>query len=107
LCAGLTSLVLLAGAALFHLSGEFGSAAVTAAISAIGTMVGAYFGAKIGNDNAKEAQETAKEAIVAQEKATKEALDAHQKASKESTGLAMAMNPDDIEKALDAIKRLL
>jgi hypothetical protein len=96
LCSGLLALVLLAGAALLHLSGEYGSAAVTAAISAIGTMVGAYFGVKIGNDGAKEAQET-----------TKQVISAHEKASKEATGIAMAMHPEDIDKALDAIKKLL
>jgi len=95
LCAGLAALVLLAGAALFHLKDEYATSAVTAAISSMATMVGAYFGIKVGTDGTKEAQEN-----------TKEAIGAQKKASTEATGIALAIHPDDMSKALEAIKQL-
>jgi hypothetical protein len=94
LCAGLVALVLLAGAALFHLKGEYATSAVTAAISAMATMVGAYFGIKIGTDGTQQAHENTKAAIGAQKQAAAEA-----------SAMALVIDPKDMDKALEALKQ--
>jgi hypothetical protein len=102
LFAGLFVLLLLGLVAIKGLKDEYATSVVTAAVSSASTMVGAYFGIKIGSDGTKEAHQATKEARAS----TTEAVKAQEKAATETKGLALATHPNDMEKALDAIAKL-
>jgi hypothetical protein len=55
LAAGLLALVIIVLVAIGELDKEQAGAAITAGITAVATMVGAYFGVKVGSDGTKEA----------------------------------------------------
>jgi hypothetical protein len=61
LTAGLIALVVIVLVAIGELDKEQAGAATTAGITAVATMVGAYFGVKVGSDGTKEAIKGQKE----------------------------------------------
>jgi hypothetical protein len=61
LAAGLVALVIIVLVAIGELGKEQAGAATTAGITAVATMVGAYFGVKVGSDGTKEAIKGQKE----------------------------------------------
>ncbi len=67
LCAGLLTLLIIVVVALSLESDSTGSAIATAAIGVVGSIVGAYFGVKIGTDGTQSAVTAQKQAVTAQQ----------------------------------------
>ncbi len=110
LVVGIAALVALVIFALYKLQSSDANSAVTGGIAAIASMVGAYFGVKIGSDGTKDAIKnqatTSKEALAAQKQDATEHLERQKDEATTTTGLALTLHPDDVGKALQIIKEL-
>ncbi len=88
LCVGLLVLLAIVVVAIFQLPASQAGAAATGGITALGSMVGAYFGVKVGSDGTKEAIKGQKE------EATK------------AQAFALGVNPAESAKVLDALQQM-
>jgi uncharacterized membrane protein YeaQ/YmgE (transglycosylase-associated protein family) len=96
LSAGLVTLVLVVVVALLVKPDTTGGSIATSAIGVIGSIVGAYFGVKIGSDGTKSAIES-----------TEGALKAHKEEAIKAQVYALYTAPEQVDKVREALKELL